>query len=123
MKYTIDKLAIYDKDRDGNFLKSAKSGKLYKKVLLTLSGEQCSFLDGYGASRLWKVGDEIDGEIVDNNGYKNFKPTPKNMEPPKGVNTDFKTLIYKITKLEMRVSELEKQLTKTEPEEEQDLPF
>lgn len=81
-KQKITSLQIYDKDKDGNTLKT-RDGKVYERIIIKTDRHGENSLSGFvsKATQDWKVGSEIEIEVTTvSNGkggfYYNFK-TPK----------------------------------------------
>jgi len=75
-KITISRISFFDKDKEGNQLKS-KDGKPYTRCLIdTTDGRKVSgFRNATSAG--WKVGDEVEVEVEQKGEYWNFKTVKK----------------------------------------------
>jgi hypothetical protein len=75
-KVTISRISFFDKDKDGNQLKT-KDGKPYTRCLLdTTDGRKISgFRNAVSAE--WKVADEVEIEVEKKGEYWNFKTVKK----------------------------------------------
>ena len=73
MQITIKDIKTFTKDKTGAPLISAKTGRPYTRMSLTTE-EHDKPLSGFAnaQSNTWKVGDTVDVEVTENNGYLNF---------------------------------------------------
>jgi hypothetical protein len=75
-KITIARISFFDKDKEGNQLKT-KDGKPYTRCLIdTTDGRKVSgFRNAVSAE--WKIGDEVEMDIEQKGEYWNFKTVKK----------------------------------------------
>ncbi len=110
-KVTLSRVSFIDKDKQGNPLKSSKSGKPYTRCLLdTTDGRTMS---GFAnpTNRNWHQGDTVEVEVEQNGQYWNFK-MPETKPAGASINQE------QIDRIEKMVVALYKQAGLDVPEEE-----
>lgn len=97
MRVRIDKIYHNETDRNGQPLIN-KNGRPYSKCVI-VSGDTRYYGFDNKTTKGWKEGDEVEIEVTENNGYKNFRlPDPN------------KLLLERIEALEAKIEEQEIQL-------------
>lgn len=122
MKITIKSINTFTKDKSGNPLMS-KMGKPYTRMSITTE-EHDKPLSGFAnaQSNTWKVGDTVDVEVTENNGYLNFATAKAS---PTGLSIEDRDRLLRI---EIGVQKLlslaqPKDDSGWEPVDSKDMPF
>lgn len=92
-KITIERIAHFTNDKNGQPLKSAKTGKPYTRCLIdTTDGRKMSGF-GNNVTANWNAGMEVDVEITESNGYLNFSVPKKGSIDSQALEMAIKTHI------------------------------
>lgn len=103
MKLHLTNVTRYDKDKEGNPLKT-KDGRPYTRLVIKTDEYQAKSISGFDSqeTRDWKVGDEVEAEVEQKGEYLNFKLPKKGELSQQTLEQILKT----VTNLRLDVSEI-----------------
>ena len=102
MKLTLTQINRFDKDREGNPLKT-KDGRPYTRLVI-VTKEYPKSLSGFDSQQTqnWKVGDEVEVEVEQKGEYLNFKvPNKQDF-----IGKNLEEINSRLTKMNLTLSQI-----------------